>query len=137
LREYQEASEPLKENLKKVINYEGDFDYNKHVYSVFPTGFVGLLGVNIPFMRIECQQAAFTIGDQLGQDHDEFIREIVPDSKRGRIIIPAVVKADALNALRQMNITAASLLYNGADSIGLRMAWERQRKLEAASPPAS
>ncbi len=81
------------------------------------------LHCQLPFSRMAAQQAFVTVCGRLRKTHNKAIDEIADGSpiKRGRIVIPARLKAEVLDMLRGMNIHATSLEYPGVDIVARRI----------------
>jgi len=105
-----------------------EIDLDARIFEPNVPTFVTLVRHRFPFPRVRVQQGLFTMGSQLGMNHDTVLKEQVSERQRGRTVIEAHMKVHVLDCLEQREIDAVSLQYAGADRVGLRMAWDLEQK---------
>ena len=98
-----------------------------HTDSTVPP-FVSMTLLRGPFDRVQAQRGFFTFGSQPGLAHDVQLEEQLQVGSYGRVVIPAKLKTEIIQELKRLKIDAKRLQHAGADRVGLRMAWNRERK---------
>jgi hypothetical protein len=91
--------------------------------------------MRLPGDRLDCQKAWITVVGHLGACHAEEIHNLGVREK-GRLVIPAKLKANAMGFLRKMGITRESLGFpykDPADKIAAQLKKEFTEKLRSKS----
>ncbi|MCO6438784.1 MAG: FRG domain-containing protein [Phycisphaerae bacterium] len=113
-------------NMRRTPNEE--IDYNRFAFRGVHLEFIGPVYLKIPFARAEAQQALFTIGGTLGQNHEVLLSKLLKTGEFGKLIIPSRLKHELLVALKVRGLTATSLQHVGADRLGFSMAADLLRE---------
>lgn len=103
------------------------------------TPWVTKMHYEIPFSRMQAQDAFMTVCRHLDKDHDAAIDEMDSKEKigRGRIVISASMKEEARDKLKGLNVNSKTLQYPGLDdlarSITTALDQDRCREAESSS----